>query len=257
MIKKIGRDKFEQEFKNRFIGSGGTLVSSRIMEAITTKDPVRTVGDLDIYVDSFKGRKLAIACDVAEGINEDNHVMQVFDIDTFEQVAEFANNTLPQTLYFKEIVKTLKLLFSEGAEDIFYTVENNGLGQGIMRLIENSQDNGLGAATLISDVNSDGTPGKRLGMLTTGKSKLAGCVQLKDMIEGGILKLNSKKLLTELKFFIKSGVSFAAEKGAKDDRVMASVVFCNMLPQIANYEESVDKAINDVNEEDETWGISF
>jgi hypothetical protein len=126
-----------------------------------------------------------------------------------------------------------------------------------MRLIENSQDNGLGAATLISDVNSDGTPGKRLGMLTTGKSKLAGCVQLKDMIEGGILKLNSKKLLTELKFFIKSGVSFAAEKGAKDDRVMASVVFCNMLPQIANYEESVDKAINDVNEEDETWGISF
>ena len=257
MIKKMGRDKFEQEFKNRFIGSGGTLVSSRIMEAIQTEDPVRIEGDLEIYVDSFKGRKLAISCDVAEGINEDNHVMQVFDIDTFEQVAEFANNTLPQTLYFKEIVKTIKLLFKEGAEEIFYTVENNGLGQGIMRLIENSQDNGLSAATLISDVNADGTPAKRLGMLTTGKSKLAGCVQLKDMIEGGILKLKSKKLLTELKFFVKSGASFAAERGAKDDRVMACVLFCNMLPQLANYEESVDLAINDVNEDDETWGISF
>lgn len=257
MIKKMGRDKFEQEFKNRFIGSGGTLVSSRIMESIQAEEPVRIEGDLEIYVDSFKGRKLAMSCDVAEGINEDNHVMQIFDIDTFEQVAEFANNTLPQTFYFKEIVKTIKLLFKEGAEEVFYTVENNGLGQGIMRLIENSQDNGLGAATLISDVGADGMPLKRLGMLTTGKSKLAGCMQLKDMIEGNILKLKSKKLLTELKFFVKSGASFAAERGAKDDRVMACVIFCNMLPQLANYEESVDKAINDVNEDDETWGISF
>lgn len=257
MIKKLGRDKFEQEFKNRFIGSGGTLVNSRIMESIKTKDPVRSEGDLDLYVDSLNGRKLAISCDVAEGINEDNHVVQIFDIETFEQVGEFANNNLPQTLYFKEIVKIIKMMYSEGAAEVFYTVENNGLGQGIMRLIENSQDNGLSAATLISDVNADGTPAKRLGMLTTGKSKLAGCVQLKDMIESGVLKINSKKLLTELKFFVKSGVSFAAERGAKDDRVMACVLFCNMLPQLANYEESVDLAINDVNEDDEMWGISF
>lgn len=257
MIKKIGRDKFEQEYKNRFIGSGGTLISSRIMESITPKDPVKEIGDLSIFVDSFKGRKLGIACDVAEGVNEDNHVMQIFDIETFEQVAEFANNTLPQTLYFKEIVKTIKYIFAQGADEIFYTVENNGLGQGIMRLIENSHSNELSEAILISDVTSDGTPSKRLGMLTTGKSKLAGCMQFKDLIETGVIKINSKKLLTEMKFFVKSGASFAAERGAKDDRVMACVIFCNMLPQLANYEDTVHNTINEVNDEDELWGIAF
>jgi hypothetical protein len=259
MIKKIGRDKFEQEYKNRFIGSGGTLVSSRIMEGITTIDPIKVISDdFVIFVDSIQGRKLGIACDVAEGVNEDNHVMQIFDIETFEQVGEFANNTMTQTMYFKEIVKTLRYLFNEGASDIFYTVENNGLGQGIMRLIENSQSNELSEAILISDVNADGTPTKRLGMLTTGKSKLAGCMQLKDLIETGVLKIKSKKLLTELKFFVRSGASFAAERGAKDDRVMACVVFCNMLPQIANYEDVVYETINTVGDvEEETWGISF
>lgn len=240
-----------------FIGSGGTLVNSRIMEAIKTVDPIETLGDLDIYVDDFKGRKLAIACDVAEGINEDNHVMQVFDIDTMEQVAEFANNNLPQTLYFKEIVKTIKYFYSRGASEIFYTVENNGLGNGVMRLIENSDDNALSSATLISDLAPDGTIGKRLGMMTTGKSKLAGCMQLKDMIELNKIKINSRKLLSELKFFVRSGASFAAESGMKDDRVMACVVFCNMLPQLATYEDSVDQIINDVNEDEEVWGICF
>ena len=257
MIKKLGRDKFEQEYKNRFIGSGGTLVSSRIMESIKTKDPVEELGDLSIFVNDLKGRTLAIACDVAEGVNEDNHAMQIFDIETFEQVGEFANNTLPQTMYFKEIVKTVKYFFSKGVSEIFYTVENNGLGQGIMRLIENSQDNGLSEAILISDVNSDGTPAKRMGMMTTGKSKLAGCMQFKDLVETGRFKINSKRLLTEMKFFVKSGASFAAEKGAKDDRVMACVVLCNMLPQLANYEDSVHEAINDVSEDEELWGIAF
>lgn len=258
MIKKIGRDKFEQEYKNRFIGSGGTLISSRIMEGIAPIDPIEVVGDdLEIYVDDLRGRKLAIACDVAEGVNEDNHVMQVFDIETFEQVAEFANNSLPQTLYFKEIVKTLKYLFARGASDIFYTVENNGLGQGIMRLIENSQANELSEAILISDVNADGSPAKRLGMLTTGKSKLAGCMQFKDLIETGKMQIKSRKLLTEMKFFVKTGASFAAERGAKDDRVMACVILCNMLPQLANYEESVYEAVNEVNEDEEIWDICF
>ena len=257
MIKKLGKDKFDQEFRCTFIGSGGTLVNSRIMEAISTIEPVEVIGDLEIYVDSLSGRKLGIACDVAEGINEDNHVMQVFDIETMEQVAEFANNNLPQTLYFKEIVKTINFFYSRGVSEIFYTVENNGLGNGVMRLIETSEDNGLSAATLISDLNPDGTIGKRLGMLTTKKSKLAGCMQLKDMIELNKLKINSKKLLTELKFFVRSGASFAAETGMRDDRVMACVIFCNMLPQLAAYEDSVDQIINDVSEDDEVWGICF
>ena len=256
MVKKIGRDKFDQEFRNKFIGSGGTLINSRIMEAITTVDPVEEIGDLELFVSDLRGRNVALSCDVAEGVGEDNHVMQIFDIDTFEQLGEYANNNLPQTMYFKDIIKTIRLLYSRGCVEVYYTVEANGIGQGIMRLIETSEDPVLQDATMISDVDQYGVA-KRMGMLTTGKSKQAGCAQLKDLVELNTMKINSKKLLTELKFFVKKGTSFEAETGAKDDRVMACVIFANMLPQLANYEDSVDQAINHVNEEEELWGISF
>jgi hypothetical protein len=255
MVSKIGRDKFDQEYKNKFIGSGGTLISSRVLESLATKEPVRTIDSLELFTNDFRGRKLGIACDVAEGVHEDNHCMQILDLETFEQVGEFANNAMPQTMYFKEIVKTIKFLFSMGAEDIYYTVEANGLGNGIMRLIENSQDNALSNAILISDVNADGVPGKRLGMLTTNRSKLAGCAQLKDMIEMHTLTLNSVKLITELKFFIAKGASFSAESGAKDDRVMGMVLLMGMLPQVSNYEDTVYDTINEVDEDDECWGV--
>lgn len=256
MVKKIGRDKFDQEYRNFFLGSGGTLCNSRIMEAIVPMDPLEEIGDLVLFVSNMVGRKIAVACDVAEGVGEDNHVMQIFDIESFEQIGEYANNHLPQTMYFKDIVKVLKLLFERGAAEVYYTVEANGIGQGIMRLIETSENPVLQEATMIHDVDQYGIS-KRIGMLTTGKSKQAGCAQLKDLVELNIMKINSKKLLTELKFFVKKGTSFEAETGAKDDRVMACVIFANMLPQLANYEDSVDTTINHINEDEEVWGIMF
>lgn len=257
MISKMGRDKFDQEFKNVFIGSGGTLVNSRIMEAIETKEPVRHVGELALYVDSLEGRKLAIACDVSEGVGGDNHCIQILDIDTFEQVGEFANNTMNQTLYTREIIKVLELMYTEGASDVFYTVEANSLGAGVLRLLENSDNAIVDQATLISDINKDGSPQGRSGMLTGNSSKLDGCMKLKDMIETNKIKLNSKKLLTELKFFVSKGASFAGD-GVPDDRVMAMVVLMNMLKQVAFYEDRVHEVINNIEDvEVETWGISF
>lgn len=255
MVNKIGRDKFDQEYRNKFIGSGGTLVNSRIMESLPTIEPVHTFQDLEVFVESFQGRTLGMACDVAEGIGQDNHAIQIIDLGSFEQVAEFANNMMNQHEYTKMIIKIIKYLYSNGASEIYYSIENNGLGNGVMRLIETNEDPILQDAIMISDVLADGTPTKRNGMMTTGKSKLAGCAQLKEMIETHKLKINSKKLLTELKFFIKVGQTFAAAKGAKDDRVMAMVILMNMLPQLANYETSVDETINEVDVEEETWGI--
>lgn len=255
MVNKIGRDKFDQEFRNVFIGSGGTLINSRIMESLPTKEPIRTFGDLDIFVNSFSGRKLAMAVDVGEGILADNHCIQIIDIDTFEQVAEFANNSLNQTQFTKEIIRIITMIFNEGASDLFYTVEANGLGIGVINLLINTDDRNLSRATLLSDVNQSGTT-TRFGMLTTHKSKLDGCMKLKDLVEHHRITLNSKKLITELKFFIKQGNSFAAEKGTNDDRVMGMVILMNVLKQVAFYEDKVHETVNEVNTtDDDFYGI--
>lgn len=254
MIAKMGLHKYLQEFECAFISTSGTLVNSIILEGLPHIEPVSTFGeDLRIFVDSFAGRNLAMSCDVSEGIGQDYHAIQIIDIDTFEQVAEYQNNLFTQTQYVKEIIKIINFLYSEGVNELYYTVEANSVGQGVMRLLENSEDVGLNRATLISDLDA-----KRLGMLTTSKSKLSGCIELKDMIELRKLKINSDRLLTELKFFVRTGASFAAEAGNNDDLVMAMVLMMNMLKHIANYEDAVYDVMNEINpmnEEEEVWGI--
>jgi len=215
MIKKMGREKFEQEFKNKFISNKGTLINSMVLESITPKDPVEEFGDLRIYVSDLSGRCLAMACDVGEGIGQDDHTIQIVDIDTMEQVAEYNNNMISQTIYTKEIIKIMKFLYSRRISELYFTIENNGLGSGVLRLIENANEPVLDKAVFISDVNEDGSPSKRLGMYTTNRSKLAGCTQLKDVIELGKLTIYSELLLTQLKFFIRKGASYEAERGMK------------------------------------------
>jgi len=258
MVAKIGRDKFDQEFKNAFIGSGGTLVNSRIMESFKTIPPVFERDGTEFFVEkeTLKGRKLAIACDIAEGVGEDNHCMQVLDIEAMEQVAEFANNILNQTMYSQHIIKTIDFLYECGVEEVYYTIEANGIGAGIARLLENSNATALEDAMPISEVSSTGEI-KRLGFQMTVRSKMNGCGTLKDLLETNRLKINSKKLLTELKFFVKKGNTFRAESGAKDDRVMAMVLMMLMLESLTDYEDEVYETLNELSEDEELWGIMF
>jgi hypothetical protein len=71
--------------------------------------------------------------------------------------------------------------------------------------------------------------------------------------------LTSPKLLNELKVFEKKKNStFSAAQGYFDDRVMGMCIICNMLEQIASYEDDVHETYNKVDyvdEEDEVWGI--
>lgn len=257
MLKKMSKERYAQEYEGAFLSDSGTLINSTILESLQTREAVSTFREFtEIFVHSLQGRNIAFACDVSEGISKDNHCIQAIDIETFEQVAEFTNNTLNQTLYFKEILHLIRFLKAQGVNDLYYTVEANGLGHGIMRLIETTNDPYINEAVLISDLKPNGSLA-RMGMLTTNSSKMKGCTLLKDLIESGRLKINSVKLLTELKFFVKHGASFAADKGAKDDRVMGMVLLANMLPHISNYDDTVHDMINDTSLDDEDWGISF
>jgi hypothetical protein len=259
MVNKIGRDKFDQEYKNKFISSGGTLINSRIMESLPTIKPVVVIeNELELFVPpaSLQGRTIAMACDVAEGIGEDNHCIQILDIKSFEQIGEWTNNTLSQSDYVKQIIKTIKYLFDNGAEDVYFTFEANGIGAGVARLLENASDSVLDRAYRIDETNEEGKV-LRSGHLLTHPKKMKGCGTLKDLIESYRLKINSDKLLTELKFFVKKKNSFEAERGAKDDRVMAMVLMMLLLEELTKYEEEVDDKINELEVEDETWGIVF
>lgn len=246
MIRKLGINRFSQEFLGHFLSDNSSLINSSVLENIQYEDPMDEIGDLRLFVSSFKGRKVAIGVDVSEGVGKDNSCFQIVDVNTMEQVAEFANNMDNQNQYFKKILKTIHFLYDNGVKEIYMGVERNGVGNGILRLIENSEDDMLANVIQINEVNHMGIATGRSGLPTTNASKMEGCALLKEMVEEDKLKIRSHPLLNELRMFTKQGSTFKAERGAKDDRVMAMVIVMNMMKQIMNYEEGVYDVIHEV-----------
>lgn len=257
MIKKMGKNKYEQEFECKWISSKAMLVDSQCIEVIVTKDPVREDKGFRVFVDSFSGRNISVAVDVSEGIGGDSHVIQVFDINTLEQIAVYANNMANQHDLTKTLIEIITFMFNEGAIEIYYGIEVNGIGAGVMRLVEAADNSYLDRATMISSTDANGVI-KKNGLVMTSRSKNLGCAQLKTMLETGKLKLNDATTKLELQFFIKRGTSFAAESGMHDDHVMGLVLTMLMFMELVVYEDDINDAVNDIeSEEDEIWGFSF
>ncbi|WGH49867.1 DNA terminase packaging enzyme large subunit [Alishewanella phage vB_AspM_Slickus01] len=252
MLTKMSKNKFDQEYRCIMISDKGTLVNSRTIEAIRDREPDLILGDLSLYTTQFANRKIMIACDVSDGIGQDSHAMQIFDVDTLEQIGEYSNNMMSQTFYTKEIIKAITYMFQQGAEEIYYTVENNGTGSGVIRLLENSNNSYLQKATFVSDID-----GKKSGMVMSKSSKERACSLFKDLVEMHKLKINSTKLKTQMKFFVKVGATFKAESGTHDDLVMACVLMMLLMDVLSNYEESMYDVVSELDEspDDDDWGI--
>lgn len=244
MLKSMSRDKFDQEFRNMFISSSGTLVNSRYLESIQSEKPCRYVGDLELFCESFRGRKVGIACDPSEGVGEDSSAIEIFDLESFEQLGEYANNMVNQRQLVTQLVKIIKLCVAEGASDVYFCYESNGVGSGMGLLLDNVNDSQYYEAMMINDPNRI-AKGKT-GMATTNKTKLEACGQFKDLMEMGRMHIKSQKLINELKTYIKTGASFAAQSGNHDDRVSATLLFVRMLYDLRNYEDSVDTVVSEM-----------
>lgn len=239
-----------------WLSSKATLIDSRVIEAIKPIDPVREDKGLKLFVDSVHGKSLVMAVDVSEGVGDDAHVIQIFDVETLEQVGIYSNNTDNQHMLASKLIEIITLLFNEGAIEIYYGIENNGVGNGVLRLIEAADNSFLDRATMISSTDQNGVIRKN-GITMSSRTKSEGCAQLKQLIENGRMKINDAGTKVEMQFFIKSGPSFKAERGAKDDKMMALVILSLMLIELTVYEDSVNEAVYEMDEDDESWGFVF
>ena len=242
MLRSMTPLQYSQEFDCAFVSNKGTLINSQILEGIRGIEPENELlQGIRIYDPlPFLGKRIGISIDVAEGIGGDGDytTIQFFDIDTLHQVAEFDNNEMTVSEFAKFFIQVLIMVFDQKAREVYYTVESNPIGLSVINLLRNSTATVLDRAEMVSDNH------RRGGILTTNKSKVAGCSMMKDLVENNRMFLHSKKLLSELKFFVKKGASFSAENGMHDDLVMGVVVFCNMLALIAKQDDFVHDNIN-------------
>ena len=137
---------------------------------------------------------------------------------------------------------------SGGRNNIYYSIENNTIGEAGLLSVENYGEENLNGIFISEDRITGSSRRYRKGFTTTHKSKLAVCAKLKTLIESDKMKIKSKSLVSELKTFVAVGTSFAAKPGETDDLVMATVLMIRMLQQLQQYHHTIGNRLSDHND---------
>ena len=171
------------------------------------------------------------------GVGNDYSTIQVVEFPSMEQVAELRSNTIsPSNLYnrLKWIINWASQEAGDGGRaQVYWSFEYNSVGAAISTLYNNDEKFPEFAELLSTD--------NRTGLLTSSKTKIQSCLQLKRVVEkiNNRLQINSDVTIAELKSYISTGASYAAKDGATDDLISALLIIMQMMKKVAEYDEDM------------------
>ncbi len=247
---QLGDERFKREMECNFIIHEETLISPIRLLEIAGEEPLFNQGNVRWYSQPQKDKVYVVAWDPSLGTGSDPAAMQVFEADTIIQVAEWKNNRTAIPEQVRILADILKFLAdsSGGRNNIYYSIENNTIGEAGLLSVENYGEENLNGIFISEDRITGSSRRYRKGFTTTHKSKLAVCAKLKTLIESDKMKIKSKSLVSELKTFVAVGTSFAAKPGETDDLVMATVLMIRMLQQLQQYHHTIGNRLSDHND---------
>ena len=238
----VGEDKFKREHQCQFIAFEETLVASSILAQLEGATPLRTDKHIRWYKDIDPNCTYIVALDPSMGTGGDNAAIQVVELPTFRQVAEWQHNRTrieDQVAIMRSIGKYIE---SKGEPEIYWSVENNTLGEAALVVIRDTGEDHF-AGTMLHDPDKRGSR-MRKGYTTTPRAKQEACAILKRMVENRHLDIKSKALISELKTFIYRGGSYAARNGTTDDLVMALILVLRMADYVAKWDDSTNASLS-------------
>jgi hypothetical protein len=229
----------------QFITFEETLINPIKLSQLDAIHPIRKTGQTRWFTEIEPSATYVVSLDPSMGTGGDNSAIQVIELPSLRQVAEWCNNKTP----IEEQVRTLKRILHElqdsGNPEIYWSVESNTLGEAALVVIRDTGEENFPGTMLHDPKNRlQGRSGRRAGFVTTNKSKLEACAKLKFLIESGKMKINSKGLLSELKVFVSRGNTFEARVGQTDDLIMAMVLAIRMTDYISTWDDKSQAAIN-------------
>lgn len=244
---KIGDERFEREHNLRPIIYEETLISPIHLSKLVGIEPIETQGQVRWYGKPQKDKTYLVALDPSLGTGGDNAAIQVFQMPEMIQIAEWCHNKTPvqrQVFLIKEITNVLFEAI-QAEERIYYSVENNTLGEAALLAIESiGEDNFKGI--FLSEPKKVGQAKRyRRGFNTTNKSKITACLKLKSLIETNRIHILSKPLISEIKTFVALENSFKARPGSTDDLVMSIILIIRMAEVIKNFDPDIEKHMRD------------
>jgi hypothetical protein len=244
---RIGHDRFEREHNLRPVTADETLIAATHLLELAGTDPIEKQGQVRWYKKPEKDKMYLVGLDPSLGTGGDFAALQVFEVPSMIQVAEWQNNRTPvqkQVGIMREVVNYLSEM-SGSDHNVYYSVENNTLGEAaLVSISELGEENIRGI--FLHEPKKLGTSKKfRKGFTTTHRSKVTACLKFKSLVENKKISIRSKNLVSEIKNFVTSGVSFAAKAGETDDLVMATILVVRMSIVLQSFHPEVDDVMKD------------
>jgi len=207
------------------------------------REPAWKMGQVRWWKKPESGKVYLVAFDPSLGTGGDFGAIEVFEMPSMIQVAEWQHNITPIQGQVKILRDILKYIADEiGGEPfnhIYWSVENNTVGESALVVIDNLGEETFPGVFLSEPARKGHVKKFRKGFNTTHGTKIAACAKVKFLIEEEKCVLNSRPLISELKTYIASGTSFKAKEGQHDDLVAALLLLIRMSQVLAEWDPQV------------------
>ena len=236
---------------NCFVINEETLINAITLMDMEGMEPIEVIGQVRWYKKIIPGHSYTVALDPSLGTGGDPAAIQIFDANTTTQVGEWKHNKTPCTTQIRVLVDIVKYIenITKEQHNIYYSVENNTIGEAVLMSIEDYGEHNIPGVFLSQPRTSGNVRLFRKGFNTTNKSKLSACSKLKLLIESKRMNVYSKSLISEFKYFVALGASYAAKKGEHDDLIMATILTVRMFDVLKGYHKELTEQLNDYSDE--------
>jgi hypothetical protein len=240
---RIGEERFRREYGCEFLVFDETLINSLKLAELVGREPAFKQGQVRWWKKPEKDKVYLVALDPSLGTGGDYGAIEVFEMPSMTQVAEWQHNITPIQQQVKILRDMLKYIEDEvGAENynqIYWSVENNTVGESALVVIENLGEETFPGLFLSEPMRKGHVKKFRKGFNTTFGSKISTCAKIKFLVEENKCTLNSRPLISELKSYIAAGTSFKAKEGQHDDLVAAFLLIIRMGLLLAEWDPAV------------------
>jgi hypothetical protein len=240
---RIGEERFRREHECEFVIYDETLIDALKLLEMKGVEPNLKMGQTRWYKQPDPDSIFVVALDPSSGTGGDNAAIQVLELSTMTQVAEWCHNKTPIEGQMKAMLDILMYLKECKCDQLYWSVENNAIGEAALVVIRDTGEETFPGDFLHEPKRIQGKKGRK-GFHTTHKSKIEGCLFLKRLVEQDKIRIKSKMLVSELKNFVSRANSFAAKPGEFDDLVMSLVIAVRMIQYIGTFEEGVYDQVN-------------
>lgn len=236
-FKTSGEVKYRQEILQDFVVMGNSVFSKTVLEKVQKKvlNPMKE-GDLGTrnwkglwyWLLPEKGHRYGIGMDVAKGTADDSTSIQVLDVDTGEQVAEYLGRI--STKEASRLVCDLGKYYNHA----YVYVECNSIGEAVFNdLYYNYNYENM---YKMKKINKHDKTMVWTGWMTTMKSRemITNCFidYMSDDDYWPLFHPHSQRLVDQMKTWVWAGGRPDHTEGSHDDDIMAMAILLYNLPKI-------------------------